>query len=420
MVLENLATDTKDATHNLKIFLKWVLCASIVGICVGGVGTLFHFAVEFCTETFQNYPVVIFALPIGGLIIVLLYKSFNMLGHKGTNLILLAVRSDEQISFVTAPLIFISTAITHLLGGSSGREGAALQLGGSLGMAIGKLLKMDHKDMHIITMCGMSAAFSALFGTPVTSAIFSMEVISVGLMHYSAAIPCVVSAIIGYAIAGKFGIEPTRFMVSGVPSLTVESGAQVIVLSMLCALLSVIFCKTLHFSSATYKKFFKNPFGRIFIGGCLVIVVTFIFGTYDYNGAGMGIIQGAFTGEIVWYAFILKIFLTAVTLGCGYKGGEIVPAFFVGATFGNVVGGLLGLSPSFGAGIGLVALFCGTTNCPLTSLIMSIELFGQDGILFYSIASAVSYMLSGYYSLYSEQKIMYSKLKPEFINKKTE
>ena len=268
-------------------------------------------------------------------------------------------------------------------------------------------------------MCGMSAAFSALFGTPVTSVIFSMEVITVGVMHYSAIVPCILSAIIGTKIAMLCGIPPTAFEISVIPDFGTLAVTNVIILSILCGVLSIVFCITMHKSAHLYKHYIHNSILRGFVGGVIVVILTYIVGTYDYNGAGMNIIELALKGEARQEAFLIKIIFTALTLGAGFRGGEIVPSFFIGSTFGCVIGAILGLHPSFAAAIGLVAVFCGVTNCPLSSIILSIELFGGDGIVFFTLACGVSYMLSGYYGLYSEQKIMYSKVKPEFIDKKT-
>ena len=400
---------------DLCTFLKWILLSLLVGCSVGFIGSLFHYSIEFATYFRTSYWYIILGLPLGGLLIVFLYHLAHMEKDQGTNRVLLSIREDVPISFKTAPLIFIATVITHLFGGSSGREGAALQLGGSLSYQIGKRFHLDEKDLHIMTMCGMSAGFSALFGTPLASAIFAMEVISVGIMHYAALVPCTIAALTAYSLAGCLQITPTSFQLTQIPSLTLVTSLRVIALALLGALMSTLFCETLHYVGRCYKKFLKNPYIRIIVGSLLVLGLTALFGM-DYLGAGMPIIANAIEGEVVPWAFILKLLFTALTLGAGFKGGEIVPAFFVGATFGHTIAPLLGLSPSFGAAIGLMTLFCGVTNCPISTFILSLELFGFEGGLFFMLACSVSYMTSGYHSLYAKQKLMYSKVKPEFIN----
>lgn len=405
---------------SVKTFFRWLLFSCIVGVVVGLVGIAFHFAVELSTELRTEQPWLLYLLPVGGVAIALLYKICGMENDRGTNNVISAVRSNDDIPIRMAPLIFIGSVITHLFGGSSGREGAALQLGGSISHKIGTLLKLDEKDERIITMCGMSAAFSALFGTPVTAAIFSMEVISVGVMYYSAIVPCVVSAMISIGLASLLHVPPTQFYMTGIPALTLGSSVRVLMLGALCAAVSVVFCVIMDFTKELYHKKFKNTLVRAFAGGLIVIAVTTVIGCRDYNGVGIDIIEQAFAGYAKNEAFFFKMILTALTLGAGFKGGEIVPAFFIGATFGNIAGGFLGLDPSFGAGLGLAAVFCGVTNCPLTSVILGVELFnGDNDLLFFGAACAVSYMLSGYFGLYAEQKIIYSKVKAEFVDRKT-
>ena len=356
-------------------------------------------------------------LPAAGLLIVFLYRAGGIKHDKGTNLVIGSIRNPEyNVPFRMAPLIFITTVITHLFGGSAGREGAALQIGGSLGASIGKLIKMDDSDKHIMTLCGMSAVFAALFGTPVTAALFSVEVISIGILYYSALVPCILSATISYAITEKFHITPTYFILNQVPEMSLATGIRVIILSVAAAVLSILFCMSMQVIGKTFKKYLKNQYLRILVGGVLLVLLTLAVRCNDYNGAGMNIIEQAIHGTAKPEAFILKLLFTCITIGCGFRGGEIVPSFFIGATFGCTLGGWIGLDPGFGAAMGLVCLFCGVVNCPLASLVLSIELFGASGILLFAIGCSVSYMLSGYYSLYSEQKIIYSKLRPHYVN----
>ena len=409
----------EDIGKMLLSFVKWIIIAAVVGAFVGIVGVFFHICVEKATEIRLEMPWLIWLLPIGGAAVVFLYKKTGMEKDRGTNLVLDAVRSNEPLNIKTAPLIFVSTVITHLFGGSSGREGAALQIGGSIASYVGTHIKLDEKDQRIITMCGMAAGFSALFGTPVAAVVFAMEVVSVGVMYYSAIVPCIIASAVGAYIASLFDIAPTSFSVIGsIPTIELLTIFKVIVLAVLCAAVSMLFCLTLKKTHKLYDKI-PNKTAAAIVGGLAVAILTFIIGTTDYNGAGMDVIGRAVAGEAEYEAFILKIIFTALTLGAGFKGGEIVPTLFVGATFGNVAGKLFGLGGSFGAGLGMAALFCGVTNCPLTSLILSIELFGTEGLIYYAVGCAVSYKLSGYYGLYSAQKIVYSKHRPEFIDKKT-
>lgn len=399
-------------------FIKWMFLGVITGIVAGAASIAFGWLLRLADGAFGTYRWLVCLLPVGGIVIAAAYQAWGG-KDRGANLALTAVRANADMPLRVVPLIFCGTVLTHLFGGSAGREGAALQIGGGLASWTGRKIRLDEKDARVLTMCGMSAAFAALFGTPIAAAVFAMEVISVGVMYYAAIVPCFLSALVGTYLSALCGLEPVRFAVTGVPPLGALVLVKTAALGILCALLSILFCVVMHRVGALYKRLFPHLIVRAVVGGGLVVLLTLLIGTRDYNGAGGAVIASAFNGESRPEAFFMKIIFTALTLGAGYKGGEIVPAFFVGATFGNVLGRLLRLSPSLGAGIGLTAVFCGVTNCPMTSILLAVELFDGQGIPFVALACGVSYLLSGYYGLYSEQRIVYSKLKPVFVNRKT-
>lgn len=393
-------------------FLKWILVAVLIGLACGFSGVLFHYAVDIGTHFRENSPFVLFALPVAGVIIVFLYHVCRMDNDKGTNGIIESVRTADKVSVKVAPLIIVSTALTHLCGGSAGREGAALQIGGSLGSTFARGLKMEKCDTSVFIMCGMSGVFSAVFGTPVTAAIFALEVSSVGVMQYGALLPVVVTALTAKCVALTMGVEGTYFSISQIPEFDIITGLKVLALAVLVAILSIVFVTVMHETAKLMAKYFPNKYLRVIAGAFIVIALTLLVGNYDYNGAGTKIIVNAVeNGSAANGAFILKLLFTAVTLGSGFKGGEIVPTFFVGSTFGVFAASFLGLNPSFAAAIGLVALFCGVVNCPVASIILSVEIFGAEGLLYFAMAVAVSYLFSGNYSLYSTQKFSYSKLR---------
>ena len=313
----------------------------------------------------------------------------------------------------TAPLIFVSTILTHLTGGSAGREGAALQLGGSIGSLVGKLVKLDDKDKKIAVIGGMSGCFGALFGTPLAASVFCMEVANVGTFYYAALIPSVFSSFIGAGIAGIAGLPAERFVILEIPAFGVGPAVIIGILGILCALISVGFCLLLHGGEHLYKKYIENPYLRILTASGIVIFLTLAAGTRAYNGSSMGLIEEAMEGKVRYEAFLLKAVFTAVTLGAGYKGGEIVPTLCVGATFGCMIGTIFGFSPSLCAACGMVALFVGVTNCPLASMLIAFEMFGFEAMPYLVIAVTVSFGLSGYYGLYSSQKFAFSKFRME-------
>ncbi len=400
--------------RDFKAFVKWLLLGALMGVLAGGAGTLFYFCIVGATGLRTAFPWLLYLLPAGGGAIVLFYRLLGVPHPGGTDLVIEAVRSPGPVPLKMAPLIFFATSVTHLFGGSAGREGAALQLGGSLGYGAGRLFRLDEKDLHLMTMCGMAACFSALFGTPVTCAVFVMEVVTVGEMYYAALVPCTVAAVLAARIARLFGAAPTSFSIAGIPAAGWKPFLRVILLAALCALLSELFCFVMRGTGKVLGKWIPCGYLRAAAGGAAVILLALIFGR-DYLGTGGGVIASAMQGKAVPAAFLLKLVFTAVTLGAGYKGGEIVPAMFVGSTFGCVAGGLVGLNPSFGASVGFMAVFCGVTNCPLAAFLLSVEVFGAKGAAYYLVAAAVSYMLSGYSGIYSRQRIIYAKHKPLYL-----
>mgnify|MGYP003377016387 CR=1 FL=1 len=319
-----------------KTFLKWVLFATVIGLLCGGIGTLFYFAVQKATQLRTNHDWLLYLLPVAGMAIAGLYHLAGMDRDEGTNLVIESIRTQRTPPGRMAPLIFVATVLTHLCGGSSGREGAALQIGGSVGAFVGRKTRLDPKDLRIMMMCGMAAVFSALFGTPLTATLFSMGVISVGVLYYAAFIPCLYSSLIAYGVAQWAGASAESFPLVQAPAFQPLAVVQVTALSILCALVGILFCVAMHKSGALYQRLLPNPYLRAAVGGLLVIGVTLLCGSRDYNGAGTEVIARAMAGQAVPWAFLLKILMTALTLGAGFKGGEIVPAFFIGATFGCV------------------------------------------------------------------------------------
>lgn len=414
--MNTLKINLKFSIGYILAFVKWIVLALVVGIIGGILGSVFHISIDYVTALRTEHGFLIYLLPIGGVLIAGMYFLFGSKVRIDTNRVIESIRRDKKIPIVMIPLIFFSTVITHMLGGSAGREGAALQLGGSIGYNFGRIFRLKKNDMHIIVMSGMSSVFAALFGTPLTAAIFSLEVTSVGIFHYAGLLPCVISSVTAAQIARKFNLHPVHFAGVEFGRVTWGLTGQVILLAVLCAVVSIFFCITIKKSEHLMEKLFKNRFLRAFMGGVIIVLLTMILRTRDYNGAGMDVVERAIGGQAVPWAFLLKILFTAITISAGFKGGEIVPAFFIGSTFGCVASPLFGLDPTLGAAIGFIALFCGVVNCPVASILLSLEVFGPEGILFFAIACSVSYMMSGYFGLYESQKILYSKINDEYIN----
>ena len=402
-----------------KFFLKWIWAAALTGAIGGYIGMFFHKSVAVATTVRTMIPQMLWFMPLAGVIIVSVYKLMHLMKNKGTDAVIESAQYGEDVPLLLAPAIFIGTVLTHLVGGSAGREGAALQLGGAIGSTVGRSFGMRGSDTKTVVMCGMSSVFTALFGTPLTASFFAMEVISVGKMEYYAIIPCLISAATSYAITMFYNIPPTHFTLKTIPIMNVISMSQVALIAALCAALGTVFCLVMHRTGHALKKLIKNDYLRILAGSAVMIALTYIVGNRDYNGAGMNIISKAIAGEAKPTAFALKIIFTAITLGCGFKGGEIVPTFFIGSTFGCVTASLIGLDPGFGAAVGMTAMFCSVVNCPVASVFLSIELFGGGGMLMFAVACGISYMLSGYSGLYGSQRFVYSKFKDKYLNVNT-
>ena len=368
---------------------KWLILAVVTGCIVGAASSLFSYVLKTVTNVREEHLWIFYLLPVSGLIIVFLYQKFGK-DDGGPNQVFMTIRSKDDVPLKSAPLIFISTALTHLTGGSAGREGAVIQLGGSIGNQLGRMLPLDEEDRHV------------------------------GVMYYTALVPCIIASLIASGFAASMGINPEAFHVTSIPALTIESGIKMGIVALCCAGLSILFCMALNGISAFYAKYLKNVYVRVVVASVAIIVITKLLGTTDYMGAGTGLIAQAIEhGNVRTLDFFWKLVLTVLTMRAGFRGGEIVPSFCIGATFGCVLGHILGLSPSICAASGMVALFCGVTNCPLTSILIAFELFGFEGVSYYLIAVSISYAASGYYGLYKDQTIVYSKYKAKYVNHHT-
>lgn len=399
-------------------YIKWLILGLLTGVFVGTYSTVFAKCLAFASKFREAHPYTFLLLPIGGVGIVAAYKYTSMENDGGTDKVIESIHKDIVIPFRQAILIFAATSVTIFCGGSVGREGAALQIGASLGNTVSRALKLDNEDRKILIMTGMSAAFGALFQTPMAAAFFSMEVSSIGAMHYAALVPCIVSSLTAYSVIRHYGVMGEYFPNGAAYYLTFDFCWRVLLIAAGCALLSILFCTLMQVSDRLYKTWTKNRYVKILAGSAILIILNLLVGTSDYQGTGMEVISRALRGDADVYAFLLKILFTVITISSGFKGGEIVPSFFIGATFGCVAADFIGLPPTLGASIGMISLFCGVTNCPVASLLIAIELFGTGNLYYYLLAIATSYMLSGYLSLYHTQIILYSKSREHYIDKR--
>lgn len=395
--------------YYVKSFLKCLFLGLLMGALGGILGAVFHHALHFVTHLRGEHTWVIFLLPLGGLLSVGIYRIFGLRNNRGTNEIIDAILDGKPVSPLVAPVIFLTSSITHLFGGSAGREGAALQLGGSVASLLGKVLMLQEKDRTVLIMSGMSAVFAGLFGTPLTATIFCMEFESVGTLFTPALLPCYLAAFTASRVSLALGVHPEVFPLEVRTVLSVGNSWKFLLLAVLVSLLGILMCKVFHEAEHLAAHHFPNPFVRIAVGGVLITVMTLIAGDHRFNGAGMDMALKAVAGETDWYSFAVKMIFTAVTLAAGFKGGEIVPTFCIGATFGCLLGGLLGLDTGLAAALGLVGLFCCATNSPMASIVLSIEMFGSGYLYLFALVCVICFVLSGHSGLYASQIIQFAK-----------
>lgn len=393
----------------VKTFLKWSLLGVLMGTIGGLMGAGFHHTLHFVTHVRSEHMWLIFLLPAGGVLTVAIYRLFKMTGNRGTNEIIDATLDGRPVSPMVAPSVFLATAITHLFGGSAGREGAALQLGGSTASMLAKLFRLKGEERKVMVMAGMSAVFAGLFGTPLTATLFCMEFASVGTLFSPALLPCFLSAFIASRVSLALGVHGETYILTEVFQLTLGNFWQYLILAVLVSLLGIAMCWIFHQAEHLAAHHLPNPFLRIILGGVAVTALTLLVGDHRFNGAGMEMALRAVGGEADWYSFLMKLLFTTVTLSAGFKGGEIVPTFCIGATFGCVLGGLLGLDAGMAAALGLVGLFCCVTNSPFASIVLSIEMFGSTNLYLFAFICVICFVLSGHSGLYASQIIQFHK-----------
>lgn len=391
------------------IFLKWGALGLVMGLLGGLLGAFFHHALHFVTHIRQGNPWIVWMLPLGGLLTVALYRLLRLRENRGTNEIIDAVLNGEAVKPQIAPGIFLATAMTHLFGGSAGREGAALQLGGSVASALGRGLKLPENERTVLIMSGMAAVFAGLFGTPLTATIFTMEFASVGTIFSPALLPCYLASFTASRLSLAFGVRPEGILLAEPMAFTFTVNWQVLVLSLGVGCLGIGMCFFIHEAEHFTARKIPNTWLRIALGGALIAVMTALVGDHRYNGAGMDMALAAVEGNADWYDFLLKLLFTAVTLSAGFKGGEIVPTFCIGATFGCLVGQLIGLDPGMAAALGLVGLFCSVTNSPIAAIFLSIEVFGSVNVTIFAFVCVIAFVISGNWGLYASQIIRFSK-----------
>ena len=413
-IKEKLIATKNPIIYSLIYLAKWLFLSILVSVPMGLLASFFLNSLNFVTNYRDSNYYIIFLLPFGGALVSYLYKCYGGSSSKGNNLIIEQIeymgKNYERVPKRLVPLVLLGTLVTHLFGGSAGREGTALQMGGSVADGISALLKLSKDDRKILLLCGIAAGFGSVFGTPIAGAVFAIEIAVIGSMNSYALIPCFLSAFLSNILGELFGAAHTHYEFLDVPSFNIEIIFKVLIASIIFGLCSLVFSKALGFLKKHFTKLMPNPILKSFIGGIVIIILIYVLKGWNFIGLGVPIIMDSLKEPLPIYYFIFKMLFTLLTLSLGFQGGEVTPLFFIGATLGNALGQILGVSPLFLAGLGFIGVFSGAANTPLACFIMGIELFHGQGAEYLFIAALVSYLFSGHNGIYSSQSI----LKPKY------
>ncbi|MDY3267004.1 MAG: voltage-gated chloride channel family protein [Phocaeicola sp.] len=386
--------------------LKWLIITSVAGALIGSASALLLSSLNWATDFRENHLWIIGLLPLAGLVIGLMYHYLAGTAAKGNNFLIEEIRSSHNIiPFKMAPLVYIGTVLTHLFGGSAGREGTGVQMGGAIADFLSRVFRMHPYDRKIMVQIGIGAGFASVFGTPLAGAVFALEVIIIGRMRYDAILPIFLSSFFANYACHAWGIKHTVYSMTEVPELGVTVLLWVLLASIFFGLTAKLFSKSIVFWGRTATKYISYAPLRPFVGGILIAAFVWVMGTTKYIGLGVPVIVSSFTETQMWYDFLLKLILTTFTIGVGFKGGEVTPLFFVGATLGSALSAVIPLPLSFMAGIGFVAVFAGATNTPIACTLMGIELFGVEAGIYLGIACVASYLFSGHTGIYTAQVV---------------
>lgn len=388
-------------------FVKFLWLSGIVGLLVGSACAGFLVSLAQVTAWQMAMPWLLFLLPIGGVLVGYVYNVYGGNSGKGNNLIIESIRDGQEVVPLRMSfLIWFATLVTHLFGGSAGREGTAVQIGGSIAEGIGKAFKVNKQDRRILLMCGISAGFGAVFGTPLAGTIFALEISMIGMITYQALFPCLIASLTGHlTVIYLWGVGHMHYSLGAIPPISGLVLLKVITAAIIFGFVAMMFSRILHKIKQLFASLFQHYMWRSVIGGVIIIALVSIIGSRSYLGLSLPLLSDAFESEINPFSFVWKFLFTVITLGSGFQGGEVTPLFVIGATLGHTLSILLQISAPFLAGLGFVAVFGAAANTPLACIFMGVELFGGDAVLYIFIACVVSYLFSGHQGIYSAQQV---------------
>ena len=411
----------QDHIHLLRFFLKWMLLVLPVALLSGTASAFFLWSLDAVTTLRWQHGWLLYLPPGAGVLILWLYQLGGKNAERGNNLLIDEIhRPGGGVPGRMAPLVLLTSLLTHLFGGSAGREGTAVQIGGSIAGVMGRTFHLTEDDLRMLLMTGVAAGFGSIFGTPLAGAIFALEVLTIGKMRYQALIPCLLASVLGDITCAAWGTHHTHYSVAfsrtDIPTFSALNGwllGKVALAGALFGLAALVFSELTHGLQRLYKTYLPSPYLKPVIGGVILIGLVGLVGTRDYLGlgvvsqtpGGISVLNAFHAGGVTPWSWFWKLVFTTVTLGSGFKGGEVTPLFFIGACLGNVLAGWFHAPVDLFAALGFIAIFAGASNTPLASTLMGLELFGSDNLLLFALACFVAYFFSGHTSIYSAQRL---------------